>query len=110
MKNFVQVGDSVTVVAAANATSGNIVVMGQMFGVATHTALTGADLTLKLGGVFDFVKLNAASTSIAVGANVYWDATNAVATPTNSFTRIGVATAAATNVATTVRVRLNDNF
>ena len=72
--------------------------------------LTGADLTLKLGGVFGFTKLNAASTSIAVGANVYWDATNSVATPTNSFTRIGVAVVAATNVATTVVVRLNDSF
>lgn len=108
--NFVQPGDSVTVVAAANAISGAIVVMNQMFGIAAHDALTGEQVTLTLGGVWDLAKSNAASMSMAVGANVYWDATNGVASTTNSFTRIGVCMAAVGNTATTVRVRLNSNF
>lgn len=110
-ENFVQPGDSVTVVAAANAASGAVVVMGQMFGIATHAALTSENLTLKLGGVFDLAKLNAASMSMAVGANVYWDATNANAvTNATGNTRIGVALVAVGNTATSVRVRLNSSF
>lgn len=111
MKNFVQPGDSVTVVAASNVVSGAVVIMSQMFGVATHTALSGAEVTLKLGGVFDLAKLNAASMSMAVGANVYWDAPNAVAVANaTGNTRIGVALAAVSNTATSVRVRLNASF
>ena len=108
--NFVQPGNSVTVVAAANAVSGALVVLGQMFGVAAHDCLTGEQLTITCGGVWDFAKLNAVSTSMAVGANVYWDNTNAVMTPTTSFTRVGVAMAAVGNTATSVRVRLNQSF
>lgn len=109
-KNFVQPGDSITFVAAANATSGGLVVIGQMFGVADYSQVTGEQLTITCGGVWDLPKANAASTSMAVGANVYWDATNSVATPTNTFTRVGVCTAAVGNTATVVRVRLNDSF
>lgn len=111
MRNFVQPGDSLTVVAAANATSGAVVVMGQMFGIATHNALTGENLTLKLGGVFDLTKANAASMSMAVGENVYWHAAGSQATTSaSSNTRLGVAVVAANNTVTTVRVRLNDTF
>lgn len=109
MKNFVQPGDSVTVVAAANVTSGSVVVMGQLFGIATHTALSGANLTLKLGSVFDLPKANAASMAMAVGANVFWDGTQATTSATSN-TRLGVALVAASNTATSVRVRLNDSF
>jgi predicted RecA/RadA family phage recombinase len=111
MKNYVESGKLVTVVAAANVTAGNIVVVGQMFGVATKTVLTGAEFEMHCGGVFDFAKLNAASMSMAAGANVYWDVTNAiaVANATNN-TRIGVALHAVSNTAAKVRVRLNDSF
>ena len=111
MRNFVQPGDSLTVIAAANANSGTVVVMGQMFGIATHNALTGERLTLKLGGVFDLAKTNAASMSMAVGANVYWDAANSRATANASGTvKIGVAAVAVDNAAAVVRVRFNDSF
>lgn len=112
MKNYVESGKLVTVVAAANITKGNIVVVGQMFGVATKNALTGEEVELHMGGVFDFAKLNAASMSIGVGGNAYWDATNAVivANVTGN-TRVGVnAGAAVSNTATSIRVRLNSSF
>ena len=106
-----QPGDSVTVVAAANAVSGGVVIMNQMFGIAAHDALTGEQVTLTLGGVWDLAKNNAASMSMAVGANVYWDATNGHATAAAAnATLLGVCMAAVGNTATTVRVRLNSSF
>src|SRR5687768_13736264 len=110
-KNFVQPGDSITFVAAANATSGALVIIGQMFGIADYSQVTGEQLTITCGGVWDLPKLNAASMSFAVGANVYWDATNSVAVANaTGNTKVGVATAAVSNTASTVRTRLNSNF
>jgi predicted RecA/RadA family phage recombinase len=107
--NATQDGEFVTVPAAANANSGAIVVVGQMFGVAIHSAVTGASLTLKLGGVFTVPKANAASMSMAAGANVYWDGAQATTSATNN-TRLGVCLAAANNTVATVSVRLNSSF
>ena len=107
--NFVQPGDSVTVVAAANAVSGAIVVQGQMFGVAAYDALTGEQIVLTMGGVWDFAKANAASTSMAAGANAFWDNTNSIISVSTG-TRVGMVMAAVGNNATTVRVRLNSSF
>ena len=111
MNNYVESGNLVTITAAANTVAGRIVVVGQMFGVAAKTVLSGQEVELHLGGVFDFAKLNAASMSIAAGANAYWDATNAVivANATGN-TRVGVAVRAVSNTDTVARVRLNASF
>ena len=111
MKNYRMSGKLIPITAGANVASGNIVVVGQMFGVATKTVVSGEEVELHCGGVYDFAKLNAASMSIAAGANAYWDATNLVivANATGN-TRVGVAVRAVTNTDTTCRVRLNDSF
>jgi predicted RecA/RadA family phage recombinase len=111
MRNYRKSGEYVSYPAAANAVSGAIVVVGQMFGVATHNALTGEWLTIRCGGIIELDKLNAASMSVGMGGNVYWDATNskAVANVTGN-TKIGVAVAAASNVAPKIMVRLNASF
>ena len=110
--NFVREGDVFEVEAPSGGlTAGNVYVAGQAFGVVLASAASGATTQCKVGGVWDVTKLNAASMSMAVGANVHWDATNAQATTSaTTNTKIGVAVAAAGNTDATVRVRLNPSF
>lgn len=110
-RNYVHNGDAVTLAAPANTNSGDLVIVGQLFGVAQSSANSGANVALRCGGVHTLRKLNGASTSFAAGANVYWDATNANCTVSaTSNTRIGVATVAAANADVSITVRLNPSF
>lgn len=110
-KNILDTGERVTVTLAANAVSGALVVQGVMFGVAAISGVTGESVPLITGVRCTLPKMNAASNSFAVGANVHWDATNAVVTQSaTSNLKIGVATAAAANTDATATVRLNGSF
>lgn len=111
MKNFIAVGNVITVVASAAITSGQGILVGTMFGVAARDAASGAEVELNLTGVFDLPK--AGSQSWAVGARVYWDDTAKVCTTASAGnTLIGVATIPVGGgaAATTGRVRLNGSF
>lgn len=112
MKKFLSNSlDRVTVVANANTAVDAVVIRGGLIGVAMHNAADGTDLTIAISGEFELAKISAASTSMAVGANVYWDATNSQCTVSaTSNTLIGVATKAAANTDTTVRVLLRHAF
>lgn len=104
--NKVSDGNRVTVVAPSGGyTKGKVVVVTSLVGVALETAASGSNCELDVsGGVWDITKLSGASTSFAVGANVFWDATNAQATVSaTSNTLVAVAVAAAANADTTVR-------
>lgn len=106
MKNFVQSGDRVTVAAPYDVTSGAGCLVGTLFGVASYTALSGADVVLATEGVFDIAKTSAQAWTL--GAAIYWDDTNKVCTTTASGnTLIGKALAVAANPSATGRVRLN---
>lgn len=108
MNNFHSPGDVVTVTAPYACTSGVGVKVSQLFGVATANAVSAATVEIMTKGVFDLAKINAASNSIAAGANVHWDDTNLKATASaSSNLKIGVALAAAANTDLTVRVRLS---
>lgn len=109
MKNFVKPGHMMTVPAPADTLSGDLVVVGSMFGVAATSALAGADVEIKCGGVFELPKLNAQAWT--VGAPVYWDpAVKTVTTAAGALAKIGVAAAAAANPSAIGRVRLNGSF
>lgn len=96
MKNFKQDGDTVTVTAPANVTSGGGVLVGSLFGIAVNTALSGADVEIKRTGVFEHAKNSAEAWT--VGTKVYWDNTAKVFTTTaTSNTLVGVAAVAASN-------------
>lgn len=74
-KTFVQKGDVVTVIApAGGVSSGDGVLIGSLFGIATHDAAAGAELELGVSGVWDI----AADTSLVIdeGDRVFWDGTN----------------------------------
>lgn len=108
MQNYVQPGDTITVAAPYDRTSGQGAKVGQIFGVSTADALSGADVALKLTGIFDLTKIG--TQAWTVGALVYWDDTNKrCTTVATGNLLIGVAVAAVDNAAgsTTGRVRLN---
>lgn len=106
MKNFVQPGDIVTVAAPADVSSGDLVVVGTLFGVAATDAKSSADVEIKTSGVFTLPKTSAQAWT--QGVKVYYDADNKVLTTTASTnTLIGHAVAAAANPSATGVVRLS---
>ncbi|GHD60370.1 DUF2190 family protein [Jeongeupia chitinilytica] len=110
MLNYVQQGDSLTVTAVADTLSGDPILVGHLFGVATHDAPAGQPLTIKTSGVFDLPKLSA--DEVTVGGPLYFDAAKHVLTgtkPADASTApfVAVATVAAGNNTGSVRVRLN---
>lgn len=112
--NFVQDGDSVTVVAPFAAVRGRYIVVNAttgMGGVALDNAASAANVVLSTRGVWTFDKPNAVSTSGLAGGFVYWDNTNSQVTiSATSNTKIGTALAAFSNTATSVTVRLNGTW
>lgn len=108
MKNFVAVGNTLTITAGADIASGAGVLVGSLFGVAAGAIANGADGVINLTGIYDLPKVG--SQAWTVGALVYWDAANNRCTTTaGSLKLIGVAAAAVGSGAgeTVGRVRLN---
>jgi predicted RecA/RadA family phage recombinase len=91
MRNFIQRGDVITVPAPANVLSGAGVLVGSLFGVAGHDALSGANVDLHVTGVFSLPKVG--SQAWVVGALIYWNGT-ACTNVAASNKLIGVAAAA----------------
>lgn len=108
-KNFVQPGGTVTFIGASGGhLSGDLVIVGAMFGISAFNVAESAEGELTTGGVWHLPK---ATGAITAGAVVYWDATaKKVTTTSTSNTKIGVAILAELSAATEVTVRLNDNF
>jgi predicted RecA/RadA family phage recombinase len=107
MKNFVQPGDAVDVVAPTGGlVSGQAVLIGNLFGVAAYSLAAGASAEIVIRGVFTLPK--AVSIASAQGDRAYWDATALDITPTVGSNKwVGVVTDAVSGSATTVNVRLN---
>ena len=108
MKTYVQPGHVVTLSAPYAVASGDGLLVGSLFGIATHDAASSAEVETQLTGVVDMAK--AASQAWIVGAKVYWDNTAKVATITaTGNVLIGAAMLAVGNTAgeTIGRVRLN---
>lgn len=108
MRNFIAIGNTITVLAAAAATSGDGVLVGALFGVAAHNAAVGDELVVNVTGVYELPKTP--SQAWTQGQKVYWDNTNKRATSgATDNTLIGVAYAAVGGTAaeTIGTVRLN---
>ncbi len=79
---FTQDGSSINYTPETAVAAGDVVVIGDLLGIA-RTAIPAGQLgSLAIEGVFRVPKATGASTAIAAGAKVYWDATNEVATET----------------------------
>lgn len=106
MKNFIAPGEHVTVAAPADVTSGDGVLVGDLFGVSQSTVLSGADVVLVRRGVFTLPKLSAQAWT--VGAKVYWDNANSRCTTVATGNKlIGCAESAAADPSDDGRVLLD---
>lgn len=104
MKNRVQLGNTLTFIAAADVLSGQgLLLGGTVFGVSAYTVKSGEEGEAQIEGVFSLPKAAVTNTAFAAA---YWDNTNKVVTTTaTSNTLIGFFTiAGASGVATPVRL------
>lgn len=92
MKNFIQTGDTIDALLAADATSGTPIVIGQLVGIPVASGVTGDTISVALKGVFELPK---ASGAITAGAKLYWHVANGnVTTTASGASFIGYAAAA----------------
>lgn len=107
MKNFIQSGEVVEVIAPYDVASGDGVLVGGLFGYATHAALTGKPVNIKTRGVFEGKKTSAQAWA-TVGLAIYWDnAARELTTTVSTNTLVAKNLAAAVNPSATGTVRLN---
>lgn len=107
MRNFVQEGDTVTLIAPEVVSSGEGVIVGGIFSVATGDAANGAPFEGKTTGVFEFPKT--AAVVVEQGGPAYFNnATKAVTDISAAgLFQIGSFTEAAAGADASARVRLD---
>lgn len=110
MKNLVmQSGNNITVAAPRAVASGEGVLVGSLFGVASTIAAAGVAVALSTVGVYNLAKT--AGQVFTVGAPAYWDdAARTVTAVAAGNTKIGVAIRAAAGPDATAQIRLNGSF
>ena len=110
MAKFVHEGHAIDYSPVADVAAGDVVVQGDLIGVACTPITANSPGSLAVAGVFDFAKATGGSTAIAVGAIVYWDGTNDVATTDDASGAnklLGKAVKAAGDNDASVRVRMD---
>ena len=70
-KNYIQPGEVIDYTAGANITSGSVVAMGNILGVALADIASGSVGPVQITGVFEVPKVSAAV--IGVGQSLTWD-------------------------------------
>lgn len=104
---YVQDDEAVDFTPNADVLPGDVIVQGDLIGIAVRGISANTPGALLVEGIFDVPKTAGGGTGIASGTKVYWDATNKVATATAGTNRfLGKTTTAAADADTTVRVRL----
>ena len=108
MKNFAQPGATVTVAAPRAVTSGELVIVGLLAGVAVHDAAEADPVEITTEGVFDLAKTSAQAWA-TVGLAIYAVPGTGLATTavTAGNVLIGTNLATAVDPSGTGRVRLN---
>jgi predicted RecA/RadA family phage recombinase len=87
--------------------AGDVVVIGELVGVATEDIAASTLGAIDVQGVFDMPKAVTSSSALTAGAIVYWDAGNQVVTTTASTHKTaGYTIEAATATAALVQVKL----
>jgi predicted RecA/RadA family phage recombinase len=105
---YIQDDESVDYIPGADVAAGDVVVQGDLVGVAKLDIAANRLGSLAVEGIFDFPKATAGGSGIAAGTVVYWDATNKQATATSTGNKqLGRVVLAAADADTTVRVRLD---
>jgi len=109
MATFIHDGNSIDYTPGAGVTAGDVVVQGDLIGIAKLDIAADTLGALAVTGVFDVPKTAGVGEAITAGAKVYWDVADGVAKTddeagANKY--LGKVVAAATDSDTTVRVRL----
>jgi len=107
---FIHDGAAIDYTPGANVAAGDVVVQGELVGIAKTPIAASALGALAVDGVFDLPKATGGGTAITAGAVVYWDAgasqaTTSAAAGANKL--LGKTIAAAADADATVRVRLS---
>lgn len=114
MINYRGPGRAINVVCPTGGMSSGVgYIFGSMFGISPVDATVGESVALWVGAELYTLPKTAATASndFAVGEAVYWDDTNKVACKSASgMVKIGVCSAKAASLATSVEVRLNGTF
>jgi predicted RecA/RadA family phage recombinase len=105
MASFVHNGAALDYTPGSAVSAGDVVVVGDIVGIAPRDIAASELGAIQVAGVFEFPK--ASATVVAAGAKVYWSAGSGLATVTNTDKFCGHAVAAAGNGATVVRVLLD---
>jgi predicted RecA/RadA family phage recombinase len=105
---YVQDGAAVDYTPGADVAVGDVVVQGDLVGVA-HRAIAANELgSLAVAGVFDFAKATGGGTAITAGATCYWnDAANQATTTAAGNKLLGKCIRAAADADATVRIRMS---
>jgi predicted RecA/RadA family phage recombinase len=105
---YVQDGAAVDYTPGADVAIGEVVVQGDLVGVANRAIAADTPGALAVAGVFDFAKATGGGSAIAMGAIVYWDDTANQATTTSTDNKLlGKVVLAAADADATVRVRMS---
>lgn len=103
--NYVADGNVLKHTAGADISSGDLVVMNTIAGVAVTDIANGEVGSVQISGIFTLAK---ASGAVNQGAKVYWNSSNSnVTTTVSGNTLIGVAAAGAASGDATIDVLLN---
>ena len=106
---FIQNGNSIDYTPVADVSAGDVVVQGDLVGIAKLDIATGALGALAVTGVFDVPKATGVGSAIGAGLKVYWDVADGAAKTddeagANKY--LGKTVLAADDDDATVRVRL----
>lgn len=103
-------GEAIDYTPTSAVTAGDVVVLGDLVGVAKRDIAANELGSLHVAGMLDFPKATGASTGITAGTNVYWDDAGDIATADDASGAnklIGKCVLAASDADTVVRVRMN---
>jgi predicted RecA/RadA family phage recombinase len=107
---FAHDGNAIDYRPSSDVAAGDVIVQGDLVGVARTPIVANTPGSLAVAGIFDFPKAAGTGTAIAAGAKTYWDATDKKATTddeTATNKLLGKTVKAAADADTTVRVRLS---
>jgi len=106
---FIHDGKAIDYTPGSAVSAGDVVVQGDLVGVAKLDIAANALGALAVEGVFDFPKAAGGGTAITAGAKVYWDVGDTEAkedAEAGANKYLGKVVTAAADADTTVRVRL----